>query len=687
LYVFALHLKHFRSFEDLWIFPREDVNVLVGPNNCGKTTIFHALALLLDPAMSRRQPDVISRFDFHAMKLEDPIELRVWLRPRIKEVKDENGQVQLLFDEGEEVKAAFFDKLSEWQLGTEVRVDHCGVEERHPVELIPLTIEPMDTPHDVSGHERLLAVQLIATWNSQQEAADVEVNIVDQMGVAQDIFGARQRELIGFKLLGTRRNPLYELSLARRSVFSQMLDEGEILYALRQLQVEIDRSKQPLLAQNSIKSLMARLSRLVAPELMGSLVSNLGTDFTLTFLGGDLWRLRGATSIATRVGTGEMFLPLDYQGDGAQNLLLLFHLIELLGEKDSNSIVALEEPEQNLEPALARWVFGELCSLSHRPDEGTRPRHGQIFVTTHSPALVNELRGTESLIIFAEKDKSGQESDRASQWYTIAAHYLSPDCRKKLDQRRESYVSTLFARQVLIVEGDSEIGFLPVAFRYFAQGEPRENPYHLGLEVMKGGGRDNCRKHAVMLRSYGRKCHLLLDHDVDQDNPQELKSRFDGKADFVTCWPHESLLDFTDGCDLEVILAAYVPPEILFEAIKCVYDDPGHPLKPDKWNQACSKIKDEGLRDLFPQVCGDFDLRKCGLQTLGTERNQRAFLFALLHGPHDCKAITDMRMIAEFLVKRNAFPQIVDNLRERVLQSMIKPQAINHDEPYLASGK
>ena len=90
--------------------------------------------------------------------------------------------------------------------------------------------------------------------------------------------------------------------------------------------------------------------------------------------------------------------PLEYQGDGAQNLILITHLIDLIREPKDNDIVVLEEPEQNLEPSLARWVFGELCSLTQKKTQQV----GQLFVTTHAPALVGELKGAESLLIFSD---------------------------------------------------------------------------------------------------------------------------------------------------------------------------------------------------------------------------------------------------------------------------------------------
>ena len=712
MYVFALELRHFRSFEDLWVFPKDDINVLVGPNNCGKSTVLRALALLLDPAINLRRPDVVSRFDFYSMDIGNPIELRVWLKPRSRpsraslEPANYSGAT-----ESEEIKLAFFDRLSEWQLEMQQQEDHCSPEEQHPRRLSPFTIDPMTEPDSVPVHEKLLAIRLRASWDDEEGVAEVEVSVVDQMDSDLCPLSTVQKELLGFKLIGARRDPLYELSLARRSTLAQMLKEEEITRALRKLLDNLDQGKQPLLDEPSVKDLLNQLNSLIDPQLMTSLLGGEGSGFTLTFLGGDLWRLRGATSIATNTRT-QGALPLEYQGDGIQNLLLLSHLAALLRNEERNHIVALEEPEHNLEPALARSVFAALCSLADRAGTpnahdgpsvaehgGVGTRCGQVFVTTHSPALVNELTGSESLIIFAEgsterqekaeesADESGATKSRrpCMRWRTISARYLSPDHRKKLDQRRERYVSALFARHVLIVEGDSEVGFLPVAFCHLTRAKPYGNPFYLGLEVMDGDSKSQLPGHAEVLSAYGRKCHLLLDYDGKEDDIEELRSRFGGKADFVTCWPRESPLDFANGCDLEVILAADVPPEVLLEAIQYAYDDAGHELLLQEWVKACKKINDPAVPDQFPPVFDCISLRDVKLEKIGSKRAQQAFLFALLHGPHSCKAVKDMRMIAQVLARHDAFPKLIDDLRQRILKCIVTPEEIDHDQPYLAS--
>lgn len=686
MYIFTINICNFRSFKNLWVFPNPEVNVIVGPNNCGKSTVLRAISIVLDPTINYRQPNLISRFDFHRSNIMHPIEITVWLKPSTH--IDEQGRI--IYDDSKKLKLAFFDKFSTWRVETQER-NPTGVIETHPTNVSPLTIEPMQRPEDLPPHERLLAIRLRSTWNSSIEATETDVELIDETGNKITPLSNQHKELLGFKMVGGRRNPVYELSLARQSVLSKMINDDEVNVALRVMLAQLDSGKNQLLDKQSVNDLMQRLSRLIAPELMGSLVNNLGTEFSLTFLGSDLWRLRGATTIATNMSMdseNKFSLPLEYQGDGAQNLILITHLIDLIREPKDNDIVVLEEPEQNLEPSLARWVFGELCSLTQKQSQQV----GQLFVTTHAPALVGELKGADSLLIFSDNilipaHPTEADAPETRSWQIISGRNLSSDSRKKLDQHREKYIPALFARQALIVEGSSELGFLPVAFRFFAQGQPGKNPYHLGLEIVNGDSKGQLLKHAKILRSYGKRCHLLFDHDSDttDETKNDYRSRYSGQVDFVTCWPEQSLLSFASGCDLEIILAYYVPPGILFEAIKATYADAGHSLEEQNWINACNKITIQAIRDQFPNVFGYFKLSEFDLNSISDENIRRAFLFTLLHGPHECKSTKDMRMIAEYLAEKQCIPVLFDDLRAKILKTITTPEEINHNAPYLAA--
>jgi len=679
MYIFAVHLENFRSHHDLWVFPNESVNVIVGPNNCGKTSFLEATALVLDPRIDPWRSQIVTRFDFHNLHLDRPIEITAWLKPST--VTTEQG---CQYTDSTDVITAFYDKLSEWTVETGNPSPDNGDPGTHPKKLVPMVAEPM--AETLPDHERLLAIRLRATWDSLRDIAETEVNVIDQMDNSRATLTRKLREMLGFTLLPTDRDPLKELSLSRNSVLARALDEEEVLQALRKLFLILEQEKQPLVEQASVATLLQSLEGLVAPRFFGGHMDSPQARLTLTFLNGELWRLRGATSIATSMpidSDRELSLPLRHQGRGAQNLLLLLHVVEMLRSHGSSSIIALEEPEQNLEPSLARCVFGELCSLV-RVQGVTQT--GQIFVTTHSPSLVSELTGPDSLLIFADTALADEDRLASTTWRVISGRWLSQSARKRLDQRRERYVNTLFARQVLIVEGDSEIGFLPVAFRYSSRGKPYENPYHLGLEVLNGDSKSQAPCHAKALRHYGRSCHLLLDYDgPDPSFDRRLRSRYEGSVDFVTCWPQANPLPFVKSCDLEVILAAYTPPPALFRAIKGAYRDAGHPLRQRDWEDACGKLDDQSIVERFPDVYDDFDLEGVALEVIGGEETQRAFLYTLLHGPHCCKSVKDMRLIATELAKHDALPGIVDDLRRRVLTSMLQPREIDCDQPYLAT--
>lgn len=655
MFIYGLHISNFRGLSDLWFFPNPDLNVLIGPNNSGKTSILTALKLVLDPSVNFRRDDVISQFDFFQGDILKPIEIKTWLR--------------LNNTETEEIKRRFNHKLSAWQRQTD--------------KLEPFTIEPL-TPDDAEqSFLELLALELKIEWDADLNIAKPELIVFDETHTERHTLSLEDREFIGYRFFPSRRDPLYQFSMGRYSLISKSIPDKTISTELRKIQHKLEELKGGLLNTEELKLLLTNLSKMMSPEILGGFA-----NFTLTFLDSNLSRLRGATSLALEknetkkkdIGDADpdledvkkSLLPLSSLGDGIQNLLLLLQVSKMTSSKaGQQTIIALEEPEQNLEPSLAKWAFTELCKnfSQSRYEESNYPaENGQLFITTHSPALIAELKGADSICRISRPDRCSNNKAR----HVIVGTELGAEIRKSLEQYRDKYSYALLAQHALIVDGASEEGLLPVFFNALAD-EPGKNPFHLGLAIVNGGGSE-CWRHAKYLRGYGLTTHTLMDFDIPEKKckDENIKDLVIKNSDFVCSWPNESPLSFAGGYDIEIMLVTNIPANILFDAIKQCYEDAGHELNDSKWDEAKKEfIGINNLPGKFP------DINTLDLNSLGDEKNQKAFLLAALHGPHDCKNTKDMRTIAEYITKKNTIPTIIEGLRKRVVECMINPPTDN----------
>jgi hypothetical protein len=154
-----------------------------------------------------------------------------------------------------------------------------------------------------------------------------------------------------------------------------------------------------------------------------------------------------------------------------------------------------------------------------------------------------------------------------------------------------------------------------------------------------------------------------------------------------------------------VVLAAQVAPAVLLGAIAEAYEDRGHDLNEELWRRALNLVADERIRrvmpeefptdlrgwsieelcrgkPLYPGECEDPTWRR---QNCGDLKCQRAFVFAALHGPHDCKSTKDMRTIAEHCATAREVPVLFDRLRKRVISAMRQVRRTEAADVYLAT--
>lgn len=81
--------------------------------------------------------------------------------------------------------------------------------------------------------------------------------------------------------------------------------------------------------------------------------------------------------------------PLQQKGDGIKSLTALA-MLNIPTSRNRVSVIAIEEPESHLHPESARQLYETINALS---------RNHQVVLTTHSPLFVNRLNLSENIIV------------------------------------------------------------------------------------------------------------------------------------------------------------------------------------------------------------------------------------------------------------------------------------------------
>lgn len=85
--------------------------------------------------------------------------------------------------------------------------------------------------------------------------------------------------------------------------------------------------------------------------------------------------------------------PIQQKGDGIKSLTALA-MLNIPNETDCVSVIAIEEPESHLHPESARQLYSTILSLAETH---------QVVLTTHSPLFVNRINLKENIIVDAGK--------------------------------------------------------------------------------------------------------------------------------------------------------------------------------------------------------------------------------------------------------------------------------------------
>jgi putative ATP-dependent endonuclease of OLD family len=391
-------------------------NVLIGPNNCGKSTIVESLALLFgrdrlvrdltehdffgsDPSATDRISIVATLTGFAG---DDPDLHTAWFREERAITKWRDPSSGLLFASrtSEQFKLAC-------QIGVAARFDRDD-----------------------------LAVDLIRYFHDDDDVGDVFDGDVVRRVPPQLI-----RD-IGFFLVPTNRTWDRTISfgseLFRRVVASIGGQPAAAVLAER------DRLRRPINPLEADAGL-TEIVKSVEVELKGLLGRNVGLKLRLTTTDSD--GVLDAVMPHYSIEDSQP-LPARRQGSGLislQHVLLLIHLGRMRAQQNASFMLAMEEPELHIPPPLQRKLIHRIRSLST-----------QTIIVTHSPVVAAACDPTALTVVH-----NNAGIMRGSRLLDEALPLHAPNWKRMLFVvRRQDTVTALMHATVLVPEGRTDFDLI-----------------------------------------------------------------------------------------------------------------------------------------------------------------------------------------------------------------------------------
>ena len=525
MFISKIHIQGYRNFKNKEITFHEGINVIIGPNNAGKSNLLRALDLVLNTETTKK----LSLYDFcRACTLDE-------LKAAPPQVR-----VSVLFTESEGETADSEDL---------VLVAPCLTKLEHPYEA-QITFDYFLPEEDKAEYLRKVSgvTGIEPIWNLIRD--EYLRRYVGRMWAGNPVIRARldgdTLSKFDFEFLAPIRDVERDLFSGKSPLLREVLNFF-LDYEIKKAKDKDDQQKEQDLAKkhtdfttDAKKVLDSVLDRLLhgkkhileyASETGASDFQKSKPDFTGLLSESDFL---AALQLIIEHETG-IKIAATHNGLGYNNLIYMSLLLaKMQANADPSyyrqnarvySVLAVEEPEAHLHPSL-QYKF--LKYLKEKQVETKQVR--QLFVTSHSTQITSAVSLDEMICMY----NNGNEFNVAYPGQLFGESKEDQESKQFVQRFLDATKSDmLFADKVCFVEGLAEELLIPIFAEY--EGKSFEDAH---VAIITAGGRYFA--HFLKLFDTKRNSGAIKKKVACITDRDPVWKKKDDMSAFERCYPFES---------------------------------------------------------------------------------------------------------------------------------------------------